>query len=64
MSIYKRVKKWWVHTEKDGQMFRQSLGTEDWQEAKRKEKELIANIEAGKVSPATNRSDECSLTLP
>ncbi|HXJ13347.1 MAG TPA: site-specific integrase [Candidatus Limnocylindrales bacterium] len=50
MSVYKRGKKWWIHSEKDGQVFRQTLGTENWQEAKRKEKELIANVEAGKVS--------------
>lgn len=53
MAIYKRGKKWWVHVEKDGRVFRQTLGTEDWQEAKQKEKELIAKAEAGKASPVS-----------
>jgi len=51
MSLYKRGRKWWVHFEKDGQIFRQSLRTSDWQEAKKREKELIRDAGSGKASP-------------
>jgi integrase len=51
MSLVKRGKTWHTHFFVDGQRFRQSLETSDWREAQSKEKDLIADAKAGKLSP-------------
>src|SRR5271165_2662545 len=51
MSLTKRGKTWHTHFFVDGQRFRQSLTTSDWREAQSKEKDLIADAKAGKLSP-------------
>jgi integrase len=49
MALKKRGKTWHCHFAVNGQRFRQSLGTTDWREAQSKEKELIAEAQAGKL---------------
>jgi integrase len=51
MALTKRGKTWHTHFFVDGQRFRQSLETSDWREAQSKEKDLIADAKAGKLSP-------------
>ena len=51
MALVKRGKTWHTHFFVDGQRFRQSLDTSDWREAQSKEKDLIADAKAGKLSP-------------
>jgi len=51
MALKKRGKTWHTHFFVDGQRFRQSLDTSDWREAQSKEKDLIADAKAGKLSP-------------
>src|ERR1700751_2247750 len=51
MALIKRGKKWHTHFFVDGQRFRQSLETSDWREAQSKEKDLISDAKAGKLSP-------------
>ena len=51
MALKKRGKTWHTHFFVDGQRFRQSLETSDWREAQSKEKDLIADAKAGKLSP-------------
>jgi len=52
MSLYKRGKTWHTDFSVNGQRFRQSLDTTDWREAQSKEKELIGQATAGKLTPA------------
>lgn len=49
MSLVKRGKVWHCHFVVNGQRFRQSLETTDWREAQAKEKELIAEAQAGRL---------------
>ena len=49
MALWKRNKTWWADVAVNGTRHRQSLETSDHREAKAKEKELIAQIQAGKV---------------
>jgi len=51
MALTKRGKTWHTRFFLDGQRFRQSLETSDWREAQSKEKDLIAQAKAGKLSP-------------
>jgi hypothetical protein len=51
MALVKRGKTLHTHFFVDGQRFRQSLETSDWREAQSKEKDLIADATAGKLSP-------------
>jgi integrase len=51
MSRYKRNKTWHADFSVDGQRFRVSLETTDWREAQAKERQLIADAKAGKISP-------------
>ena len=51
MALVKRGKTWHTHFFVDGQRFRQSLDTSDWREAQSKQKDLIADAKAGKLSP-------------
>jgi hypothetical protein len=49
VALKKRGKTWHCHFVVNGKRFRQSLGTTDWREAQSKEKELIAEAQAGKL---------------
>ena len=49
MALKKRGKTWHCHFVVNGQRIRQSLETTDWREAQAKEKELIAQVSAGKL---------------
>jgi integrase len=49
MALKKRGKTWHCHFVVNGQRIRQSLETTDWREAQAKEKELIAEVQAGKL---------------
>jgi integrase len=49
MSIYKRGNVYWTKFGLYGQIFRESLRTSDWQEAKDEEKRLIAKAQEGKI---------------
>jgi integrase len=53
MALTKRSKTWHCHFVVNGQRFRQSLSTTDWREAQAKEKELVAQASAGKLSHTT-----------
>jgi integrase len=55
MSLIKRGKTWHTHFFVDGQRFRQSLETSDWREAQSKEKDLIADAKAGRLSTDRQR---------
>ena len=55
MSLTKRGKTWHTHFFVDGQLYRQSTGKTDWREAQAKEKELIGDAIAGKLSVARLR---------
>jgi integrase len=48
MSLYKRAKWYWMHHFVNGVEYRLSLKTKNWQEAKRLEKEKLAEIAEGK----------------
>jgi integrase len=53
MALKKRGKTWHTHFVVNGQRFRQSLNTTDWREAQAKEKELVTQASAGKLSHTT-----------
>ena len=53
MSLVKRGKTWHCHFVVNGQRFRQSLKTSDWREAQSKEKDLIGEAMAGKLTQAS-----------
>jgi len=50
VSLYKRNKIWHTDFSLNGQRFRMSLDTTDWREAQAKEKELIAQADAGRLN--------------
>lgn len=50
MALVKRGKTWHTHFFVDGQRYRKSLGTFDWREAQKKEKQLVAQASQGKVA--------------
>ena len=52
MAIYKRKKTWWTDFSVNGHRFRESLDTTDWREAQKREKELVAQANAGKLTPS------------
>jgi integrase len=54
MALKKRGKTWHTDFVMDGQRFRQSLETSDWREAQTKEKQLISDARAGKLSAKKN----------
>jgi len=54
MALVKRGKTWHTHFFVDGQRFRQSLDTTDWREAQARQKELIAEAKAGKLTATKN----------
>ena len=67
MALVKRGKTWHCHFVVNGQRFRQSLETKDWREAQAKEKQLITEASAGKLTnnstalarlPFTHAADE------
>jgi integrase len=53
MPLVKRGKTWHCHFVVNGQRIRQSLETTDWREAQAREKELIAQVSAGKLHQAS-----------
>jgi integrase len=53
MSLVKRGNTWHCHFVVNGQRFRQSLKTRNWQEANRAEKGLIAQAEEGKLTQSS-----------
>ncbi len=55
MALIKRGKTWHTHFFVDGQRFRQSLGTSDWREAQKKEKQLVAQASQGKLAPLSHQ---------
>ena len=55
MALVKRGKTWHCHFFVDGERFRQSTGKTDWREAQTKEKELIADAMAGRLSAVRQR---------
>ncbi len=50
-GFWRREKTWWVHFTVNGQRFRQSTETSNWQDAQAKKKELVAKAEAGMLTP-------------
>jgi hypothetical protein len=50
VSIYKRGAVYWARFGFNGQDVRQSLGTSDWQKAKRLERKLIVEAHEGKTA--------------
>ena len=56
MALWKRDKTWWADLTVNGERFRQSLKTSDKREAKAQEKELIAQIQAGKVAAPSGKA--------
>jgi len=52
MALFRRGSWWHTDFSVNGQRFRQSLDTKDWREARKREKELIAQAQAGKLSAA------------
>ena len=50
MALYKRAKTWWTDFSVNGVRYRMSLDTTDWREAQSREKERIAEAQAGKLS--------------
>ena len=56
MALWKRDNTWWADVAVNGERFRQSLKTSDKREAKAREKELIAQIQAGKVAAPTGKA--------
>src|SRR5579872_7282931 len=55
MAIHRRNKIYWTDFSLNGQRFRESLGTTDWREAQRREKELISQATEGKLAPASQQ---------
>jgi integrase len=47
MATFKRGKTWWTDFAQDGVRYRESLNTSNWQEARRREKQRIAETAAG-----------------
>lgn len=61
--IYKRKNTYHADVTVNGVRYRQSLETGNWQEAQRKQKELIALILEGKAAPPAGRGSFASLPL-
>ena len=49
MSVYKRGKWYWMHDFVNGEQYRMTLGTRNWQEALRLHKEKLNEIAEGKI---------------
>ena len=56
MALWKRDNTWWADVTVHAERFRQSLKTSDKREAKNLEKELVAQIQAGKVAAPTGKA--------
>jgi len=63
MAIYKRGKTYHVDVAVNGARYRESLETSNWQEAQRKQKELIARIMEGKAGAPSGKGSFASLPL-
>jgi hypothetical protein len=53
MALFRRNKTWWTDFSVNGVRFRMSLNTTDWREALSREKEKIAEAQAGKLSASS-----------
>jgi integrase len=63
VSIYKRGKTYHTDVTVNGIRFRESLETTNWQEAQRKQKELIARASEGKAAPPAAKGSFATLPL-
>src|ERR1700689_871842 len=63
MAIYKRRKTYHVDVAVNGIRYRESLETANWQEAQRKQKELISRIMEGKAGAPSGKGSFASLPL-
>lgn len=63
MAIYKRGKTYHADVTVHGLRYRESLDTSNWQEAQRKQKELIARIIEGKAAAPAGKGSFASLPL-
>ena len=61
--IYKRGGTYHVDVGVDGVRYRQSLDTANWQEAQRRQKELIGAIQNGKAAGPVGKGSFASLPL-
>src|SRR5271169_2140294 len=52
MALFRRGRRYWTDFSVNGQRFRQSVDTTDWRDALKREKELIGQAQAGKLSLA------------
>src|SRR5689334_13606997 len=55
MAIFKRNRTWWTDFSVNGVRYRLSLDTTDWREAQSREKEKIAEAQAGKLTPSSQQ---------
>ncbi len=56
MALWKRNRTWWADVAVNGTRYRQSLETSDHREAKAKEKELVTQIQEGKVAAPSGKA--------
>lgn len=56
MALWKRGGTWWADVTVNGRRYRESLKTTDKREAKSREKELVASIQAGKVGSPSGKA--------
>ncbi len=56
MALWKRDNTWWADVTVNGERVRQSLKTTDKREAKNLEKELVTQIQAGKVAAKAGKA--------
>jgi len=63
MALVKRGKTWHCDFVVDDVRYRESLKTTDWREAQRKENELVAQAEAGKLAAEKKRKGVARLTF-
>ena len=56
MALWKRDKTWWADVTVNGQRYRESLTTTDRREARNREKELVAKIQAGQIGSPSGKA--------
>jgi integrase len=62
MARYKRGEWWWTDFTVNGVRYRVPLETTDWREAQKKENEKIAEAEAGKLTPTSQKYARLAFT--
>ncbi|HKW32852.1 MAG TPA: hypothetical protein VJN92_07595 [Candidatus Acidoferrum sp.] len=55
MSVFRRNKTWWTDFSVNGVRYRMSLDTTDWREANSRQKEKIAEAQAGKLAASSQQ---------